>query len=176
MIPVGDVLREGGLAALRLSHRVLVQLGAADPVRPGAQSTAMVRPEGPAESHLVGLGQLTYGLDAGRPKALERLRADAGEQRGRLLADGSEPVVVVEREKAVRLVEIRGDLRHQLVGRQPDRADQVRGLANAALDLLGARLGDGGAREVDVGSSMPTTSTSSENSRSVSITFTEPRL
>jgi hypothetical protein len=77
---VGDVLGEGGFAALRFARPFLVQRGAADPVRSRSQATAVVRTEGPLEGLLIGPGEFGDRPHTDRPQALERLRTHTRKQ------------------------------------------------------------------------------------------------
>ena len=149
--PVGDVGREGRLAALRLrlalgDHRPVI-------VAPGAVAKLVAEPwaEGPLQRRGLDRGELGHGPDPELGQSLGRARPDAGDQSRRALADGLDHVLRLQDAEAVGLFEIGGDLREQLVGRQADRADQARLGADLALQLAGARLRRRAVGEVQIG-------------------------
>ena len=145
LVAVGDVGGEGRLAALGLAHPVDGQVARAGSVAALAQARAVVGAEGLLAAARGRRRELGDGLDPGGAQPLEGLRA---RRPGRSDA-GFSPTVAASSPRSARepvgLVEVRGDLRHQLVRRQPDRADQPRRLLDPALDLAARATGGRGS-------------------------------
>jgi len=92
-------------------------------------------------------------VGAAHRQPLARLRADAVDPAYRQWPDALPQVVAAEDRQSVRLVEVGGDLRQQLVGRDADRTRQPGRLAHRVLDALRERAGLVGQRaqvEVDL--------------------------
>ena len=93
--------------------------------------------------------QFTQGVDAGRFHPRSGLAPKAGQAAHRQGVEHLADLLRRHHGQAVGLLQLRGDLRHQLVGRDADRGGESGELADAALDAardLGAAAEQRGAR------------------------------
>ena len=87
----------------------------------------------------IGAGDVADRLQAEAGELFRRLRADAVDLARRQRPDAGGDVGVAEQRQSVGLVELGGDLRQQLVGRDADRAGEAGALAHGRLEIQADR-------------------------------------
>ena len=133
----GQVALEGGLAAdrhrLALGHDVAIVLA----LRHAMQPRAVVASELVHEPREIGVRELADRGDAELVELGTRLGADAVDAPGRQRPDPRDDVGGPDDGEAVGLVELRGDLGEELVGRHRHRAREPGRVAHRRLERLG---------------------------------------
>ena len=134
-VKIADVLRKGRFMRDRFRFSVRHDLAIVDPV---GQTPIMFARRAKdllklLESHLP---KLSDGLDSETREGPAGHLADAPNPTNGQRIEKRLPLSFFDHDQAVRLLEVAGNLRQKLVGRDPDGSDESNFLANPCLDLL----------------------------------------